>query len=173
MASEAHIADTVVFIDISWPMPDQISWQYPDEMTKLVDNGDVVYGQFYEPGTYEVKLDVALGYCRDSMTKKITILTNSDDPNGGRLGFEQFVKKFELYPNPNDGSFEVGVELSEESIITLSVWSITTSNSVGVRRLEGNSEYNVHIDFRPLSSGPYVLRLDHEKGYELIRFIVE
>jgi hypothetical protein len=172
MASEAQVADTVVIVDLSWPLPDHITWHYPPQLSVLADYGDIVYGQFYEPGTFEVTLNAELGGCKDTMTKRITILENSTDPIGGRLGFEDFVKLFELFPNPNDGSFDVGIELAEESDITLSVWSTITSLNVGIVKDRGNSKYLTHVDLRPLSSGTYVLRLDHAKGHESIRFIV-
>jgi hypothetical protein len=156
----------------NFQQPDHITWHYPPQLSVLADYGDIVYGQFYEPGTFEVTLNAELGGCKDTMTKRITILENSTDPIGGRLGFEDFVKLFELFPNPNDGSFDVGIELAEESDITLSVWSTITSLNVGIVKDRGNSKYLTHVDLRPLSSGTYVLRLDHAKGHESIRFIV-
>jgi hypothetical protein len=172
MAPEAHIGDTVVIIDISWPLPDNISWNYPQQMSVLADYGDVIYGQFFESGTYEVTLGAELGKCQDKITKRITIIDNTSEPIGGRLGFENYVKRFELYANPNDGSFDVAVELAEESSITLSVWNVVTSRNVGIVSDRGTNEHLVHFDLRPLSSGTYVLRLDHEKGHDAIRFVV-
>lgn len=156
----------------SFQQPDDITWEYPEAMTKVLDVGEVVYGQFFEPGTYEIKLVAQLGECFDEVTKTITVLERTIDDAGGRLGYEKFVKTFELYPNPNHGNFDVRVELSEESPITVSVWSTVTSLNMGVVRDTGKSDYLMHVDFSPLSSGTYVLRLDHAKGHESIRFIV-
>jgi len=50
-----------VVIDISWPLPESIEWSYPWQMTKFIDNGDVLYGAFKNAGTYEVKLVSAFG----------------------------------------------------------------------------------------------------------------
>jgi hypothetical protein len=105
------------------------------------------------------------------MTKTVTILEGEDDIEGGRLGHEKFVKEFTLYPNPTDGNFEVSVELAEESQITISVWNGGTSLLMGKVVDSGKKRYLTHFDLRPLSSGSYILRLDHKKGKEYIRFI--
>jgi hypothetical protein len=172
MATKAIVGDTLVIADVSWPLPENIVWNYPASMVKIFDNGPVIYGQFNDPGVYEVTLTAALGECRDKMIKSISILKDADEPDGGRLGYKEFVINFELYPNPNFGAFDVNVEFSEESPITLSVWSITTSLNMGTWRDSGSSSYQKHVDVRPLGSGTYVLRLDHAKGYKTIRFVV-
>jgi hypothetical protein len=159
-------------VDVSWPLPLNIIWDYPSAMTKIFDNGPVVHGQFNEAGKYEITLSASLGECRDKMAKTITILKASENVDGGRLGYKKFVTRFELYPNPHDGEFDVSIELAEESPVTLSVWSVTTSLNMGKWKDSGQSSYLKHIDLRPLMSGQYVLRLDHAKGHEMIRFIV-
>ena len=89
------------------------------------------------------------------------------------MGYDAFVKQFELFPNPNDGSFEVGVALAQESDITVSVWRAETGSLVGKLLEHGGDSYKLFFDLRPLSSGLYVLRLDHAKGKAYIRFIVQ
>lgn len=172
VTDQALVGDTVVMIDISWPMPESIAWDFPLEMKEVLNLGDAVFGQFASAGTYDVNLTAHLGECVDQVTKTITILGGEEDPAGGRLGYETFVKQFELFPNPNDGSFDVGIELAEEGPITLSVWRSENGALVGKLHEEGDHSYNLFFDLRPMSSGLYLLRLDHAKGKEYIRFIV-
>jgi hypothetical protein len=169
---QAIAGDTVVMIDISWPMPEKIEWNYPLEMTVLQDNGDVLSGKFNTTGTYEVNLATHLGECFDQVSKTITIIESEGDSEGGRLGYEEYVKNFTLYPNPNNGAFHVGVELTEEMPITVSVWH--SPSGVLVKKVEQNGEkiYQLYFDLRPLMSGTYVLRLDYETGKKYIRFVV-
>ena len=173
MAAEAHAGDTVVLIDVSWPLPDKIEWIYPVEMKKVFDNGDVIYGQFDETGTYEVKLKANLAECKDEMSKTITILEAGEGPIGGRLGYQAFVKEFTLYANPNNGQFDVVVEVSEISPVTISVWQTTTSYLMAKVTEDDHNHYRMSFDLRPLSSGTYVLRLDHAHGKQYIRFVVK
>jgi hypothetical protein len=172
MATEAHVGDTIVVVDVSWPLPDNITWEYPLAMKMISDMGDVLYGQFNEDGLYQVKIMARLGECFDDMTKTISVLKGEQEPGGGRLGHEAFVKEFSIYPNPTDGSFDVSVELAEESPITISVWNGITSGNIGQFSDKGKKYYLKHVDLRPMTSGPYVLRLDHKNGHQSIRFIV-
>ena len=172
MAAEAMVGDTIVLVDVSWPLPESIVWSYPASMVKIFDNGPVVYGKFNDEGVYEITLTAALGECRDKMVKAITILQSSNDLDDGRLGYKEFVKSFEIYPNPNSGEFDVKIEFEEESPITLSVWNPTTSLNMGMWKDDGQRSYLQRVDLRPLQPGTYVLRLDHAKGYKSIRFIV-
>ena len=172
LTTEAMTGDTVVMIDISWPLPENIFWSFPTGMKRLADDGDKVYGKFENTGAYEVSLSATLGECRDEITKIVTILNGEDSFEGGRLGSQPFVKKFSLYPNPNDGVFDVVIELIEESSVILTVWNTLTATKIGQVRNSGQQSYFQHLDLRPLSAGAYVLRLDYSKGTEYIRFVV-
>jgi hypothetical protein len=173
LTSEAVVGDTVVAIEISWPPPQSIVWDFPEEMEEIYNAGDVVMGQFGTTGTYDVTLTAHLGECVDKLTKSIIILERPEGNDGGRLGYEKFVKSFTLFPNPNDGRFDVGVELIEDSEITLSIWNATNLKFMGKISDRGAKDYLKHIDLRPLSAGVYVLQLEHKKGKQYIRFIVE
>lgn len=172
IADRASVGDTVVIIDVSWPLPESIQWYFPEEMAKVMDAGEVVYGQFNAEGTYPVRMTATLGECYDEMVKTITIIDREEDLDGGRLGYERFVKEFMLHPNPNDGKFDVTVELLEESQVIISVWSTVTSKMIGKISDNGHRSYVKSFDIRPLSPGIYVLRLDHARGKEYIRFVV-
>ena len=173
LTSEAYVNDTIVMIDISWPMPEAVEWRLPESMKQFEGSTDIVVGQFGTPGEYEISLVATLGECRDELTKTITILDNQDHlDDAGRVISKDFVKRFTLYPNPNDGMFDVAVEFAEESPAVLTIWNILTSRKIAQLHLTGKSTYEQHIDLRPLSAGSYSLRLDHNRGTEYIRFIV-
>ncbi|HEY9046401.1 MAG TPA: T9SS type A sorting domain-containing protein, partial [Ohtaekwangia sp.] len=169
---QAAIGDTVVMIDISWPLPEKIEWTYPLAMTKLQDHGDVLYGQFKDAGTYEVSLAAHLGECFDQVSKTITIIESEDGTVGGRLGYEEYVKRFILYPNPNSGSFDVGIELSEALPVSVSVWHSPSGVLIKQVQQEGDAVYQLYFDLRPLSPGIYLVKLDYGKGERYIRFVV-
>ncbi|MEO5603910.1 MAG: SprB repeat-containing protein, partial [Cyclobacteriaceae bacterium] len=103
LTTEAMANDTVVMIDVSWPLPENSQWKFPEKMEILEDHSDIIYGKFQTPGFYEVSLMATLAECRDEMVKGITILKWSEEEKNGRIGHEPFVKQFNLYPNPNDG----------------------------------------------------------------------
>lgn len=172
ITAQAVVNDTIVMIDISWPLPDNITWKFPKQMEKLFDNGDVIHAKFAEAGDYDIVLNAALGECRDQMTKTITILEDEKKSSGGRLGVEDFVKTFTLHPNPNTGTFEVEVEFSHESPVTMTIWNLGTTRLVSKTSDDGNSQYKKRFDLQPITSGTYLLRVDYDGGHRTIRFLV-
>ena len=173
MATQALAGDTIVMIDISWPLPEHIQWDFPEELILLNNAGDIAFGQFENPGSYQVALTTTLGACRDVLSKTITISDGGQNvAEEGRLGSSPYVKEFDLYPNPNDGLFEVVVHFMEESSMVLTIWNVLTSKKIGQVQDSGNQYYRKQIDLRPLSAGSYALRLDYGKGTKNIRFIV-
>jgi hypothetical protein len=173
LASQAFVKDTIVMIDISWPLPELVKWELPQTMKVLERSTDIIVGQFPAPGKFDITLEATLGACQDEVTKTITILDNDAEvDDAGRLITHDFVKEFTLYPNPNDGMFDVAVEFAEESSMVLTIWNVLTSKKIAHLESSGKASYLEHIDLRPLSAGSYSLRLDYNKGTRYIRFIV-
>jgi hypothetical protein len=173
ISSEATTGDTVVMIDITWPVPENIYWHLPEEMTPLGDYGEIMSGRFKTAGDYEVTLEATLAGCRDKLTRNITIFSREQIANDeGRIGNESFVKKFEVYPNPNEGEFDVEIELREGGPVLMTVWNTLTAKKIAQVHDDGSHYYLKHIDLRPLSAGSYSLRLDHAHGISYLRFIV-
>lgn len=169
---EAIAGDTVVMIDISWPLPESVEWDYPLTMREVLNLGDVLFGQFDDAGAYEVGITAHLGECVDHISKTIIILEDEQENEGGKLGYEKFVKEFMVYPNPTDGVFDVNIELMEESHVILSLWNSPTGILVSHVQQGGDKQYRIHFDLPSLTAGTYLLRLDHAKGKEYVRFIV-
>ncbi|WP_165823813.1 hypothetical protein [Pseudochryseolinea flava] len=170
MSGEAFAGDTIIMIDVSWPLPESIHWTLPMEMNKIEDLGDVISGTFNDPGTYQIRLTAHLGECLGEIAKSISILERIEENEGGRLGYEKYVRAFTLHPNPNNGSFQVYVELAEKESATLSVWH-SSGRLIKTFPLEGNNVYAPFLNTGNLSPGAYILRLDHRKGNNYIRFI--
>ncbi|MBT1705416.1 T9SS type A sorting domain-containing protein [Chryseosolibacter indicus] len=169
---EAFVGDTVAMIDISWPLPETIEWNFPVEMNKLLDNGEVVYGRFASVGSYEVGMTARLGECVDYVSKEINVIGSEVEEEAGRLGYEEYVKAFTLYPNPNNGSFKVRIELTEDIPIAVSVWHFPSGFLMTEVQKNEDNFFDLDFNLRSLSAGIYVLRLDYDKGKKYIRFVV-
>lgn len=172
LASQAYTRDTVVIIDISWPIPDNVTWTIPKSMYVTQGDEDIMFGTFEEAGLYDISLSASLGECRDEMTKTIHILDIDKPTEQGRLGQDHFVKEFSLYPNPNEGKFDVVVAFEQETSMVLTVWNVLTSRKIAQVKGMGERYYHEHFDLSPLSAGSYSVRLDFGHGAKYIRFIV-
>lgn len=172
LTAEAMIGDTIVMVDVSRPLPDHTAWTFPNEMIKIIDNKDVIYGKFETTGEHDITLHASLGLCNDKITKTITILDEGDKASGGRLGVEEFLKTLTLHPNPNTGTFEVEVEFIRESPITITIWNLVNTLMITKVSDVGSSQYRKHFDLHPITSGTYLLRLDFEGGNRTIRFLI-
>lgn len=172
MPAEANVQDTIVMIDITWPMADIITWQLPSDFMLLEDLGDVVHGKFVEAGVYAIGMHAQLGDCHDAVTKSISILGESADGQRELLGYEEFVKVFEVFPNPTQGQFTVSLQFAEETFATLSIWEVLTGKIVKQINLEEGEDFSVNVDLQPLPPGAYILRMDYRGGIRYLRFVV-
>ncbi len=173
LASTASVGDTVMIIDVSWPLPDHIAWHLPVAMNRLTDFADIISGTFADAGEYDVALTATLGECRDEMVKHLVVLPPRKETNPDPMvGYKPFVIDFSLYPNPNEGSFDVSVEFREESRMVVTIWNILSMQKIETVEDHGEKAYDKHFDLRPLSSGTYTVRLDHDQGTAYLRFVV-
>ncbi|WP_221408871.1 T9SS type A sorting domain-containing protein [Ohtaekwangia koreensis] len=167
MAAEAYAGDTVILIDVSWPIPEAIDWSIPAE-AKII-NSDDVYAEiiFENPGEYEVILNTHLGECMDNYTKSITIM-EGQPATGGRQG-AKLVQRFDIFPNPNNGEFTVQVEFSESVNGRLRLIS-TSGKNVFRETITDTSAYTIQTALQSIPSGIYFLVLEagHETLYKRI-----
>jgi len=169
MAAEAHAGDTVILIDVSWPVPEAIDWSLPPA-AKIVTQDDVYAKVIFEsPGDYQVILNTHLGECIDNYTKSITILEGTS--TGGRQE-ARLVQRFDIYPNPNAGSFTVQVEFSESVNGRLRLIS-TSGKRVLQETLTDQSTYTLQTALQYIPAGIYFLILEAENETLYKRILIE
>ena len=172
MPAEAAVGDTIVAIDISWPLPEKIEWNYPAAF-KIIESPqpEISFAQPREPGVFSISMKSFLAECRDYREKTLTVLAKEKSKPGGRLGYEELIKEFTLSPNPNNGVFKVKVNLSEETEIMLRVIQFP----LGTVKLEYSAhdftDYAIDFNLPDLPQGMYVIWLKARNENQLIRFI--
>ncbi len=167
MAAEAHAGDTVVLIDVSWPVPEAIDWSFPDGVKVL--SQDAVYAEviFENPGDYSVMLNTHLGECLDNYTKTINIL-NAVALEGGRQS-SGILDRFEVYPNPNGGAFTISIDFTDIVNGRLRLMSMS-GNKVFTESLTDASSFTIQTALQHIPSGVYflILEVDSEVFYKRI-----
>ncbi|MEO0877409.1 MAG: T9SS type A sorting domain-containing protein, partial [Bacteroidota bacterium] len=120
-------------------------------------------------GTFDLTMRAVSGGCEDFLTKSIVVYADSTTiPSPFEVQPE--LLQFALTPNPNNGIFEVTVELSEVKPIVLSIF-----NAAGVevdrRILTGQALYEEA--YSPgLTSGIYICALQTPTQRKSILFTV-
>lgn len=172
MPAETNVQDTVVLIDITWPMAESISWQLPSDFNLLEDKGDIIHGKFSKAGVYMISMHAQLGDCHDEVAKSISILGAMEQDEEELLGYEDFVKVFDVFPNPTQGNFTISLQFIEKTFATLSIWEVLTGKVVKQINLKEAEDFYVNVDLQPLPTGAYILRMDYRGGVKYLRFVV-
>jgi hypothetical protein len=174
MPSEAYVGDTTVIVEISYPVPDRISWHYEEGITYNSVSYDVQELHFEKAGTYTVTLEAGLGDCRDELSKQITIYNPEDKGNiGGKLGYEEKgIKEIVIYPNPNDGVFKVSVVLEQVSSAKIRVISVQGDKAIASQQKEGSDAYEFDFNLKPSQPGVYLLVVEAGGETKIIRIVM-
>lgn len=126
--TQAAIGDTVVCMDITQPIPDQVIWELPYEAFKIEENLARIKSIFNYKGQYTVKMTAFAGNCIQTVSHSIAIVEK--ESNVENQNNEQLIKAVTISPNPNKGQFKVKVTLSHEKAAELSIIRNVTGERV-------------------------------------------
>lgn len=176
MATTVVQGDTVVLLNDNIAIDSMVWNLVPATTLKLSKSHDFRAQEavFRELGTHEVQLEGYYKGCRDVRTRKITVIPTSErNKNDQAIGIKtSVVKDCHLYPNPNDGSFVVRVDLNETGVpIGLTLSSLVTGTVL--KRLDWKLYPDGKIAFQEdLHEGPYVVHVKVRDEVLALRFLV-
>lgn len=159
ITSQAYTDEEVIIVNVSNPMGQTSTWDIPDEVEILQETKEYVTLRFATEGTYPIQLLQTQGECfkvyqKDIIVEKNTGLTNKD--NGSQ---SSVVEEFIVSPNPNDGVFEVLVQLSKASPISLRMFNAIGQKVTPDQTLSSERIHRVDYTAR-LAAGGYILVLE-------------
>jgi hypothetical protein len=173
VAREASAGDTVVVIDITWPLPDAITWQFDNRTGKVLYQGqDYAEVIFDEPGVYAISMNASLGSCRDVDVQFITVKEASENTSNPTDG-DSFITSFEVYPNPNKGEFSVSVELKEDSPEARLRMINLSGNKILLNELVKRHRSITETALREVPAGVYYLLLEVGEERKLKRVVID
>ena len=164
--SEAFTGDTVVAVDISWPLPGTVYWVYDTTTINHYSQPNYENLIFTKAGTYTITMYATLGGCKDNYSQDITISEKDIKKSSDVNAVQPLIQKFIVHPNPNNGNFTVDIELREQSEITLKLFGGSTV--MDHKKINGLSSYTVSYSMPGLTTGIYILQLS--VGNELKQF---
>jgi len=157
MASSAGVNDRVVLVEMGWPEPDSISWDFGDAVIIPDDERNVI--SFYSEGTYDITLTSYVGTCDSSVTYSIVIGAESKAFKDGFVYPNKIVSAV-AYPNPVQNILAVDVVLTEPTGLYFTVTNnngITMQNSPLISNVE--TEFTQEIDFSGYKAGTYYVHV--------------
>ncbi|MEL6355648.1 MAG: hypothetical protein AAFQ37_01830, partial [Bacteroidota bacterium] len=135
--TQVVVGDTVVALEVSWPVPDVVEWIYDlDSVLFLGNNGNQTLFQFPYPGQFEIELMTTLGSCEGLIGKTVSVFPDSTTLAPiVDLGNRQILS-IGLSPNPNSGQFTLDFELNNQDdylvqVIDVNGTNYDTRNGVG------------------------------------------
>lgn len=173
--SSAVAFEPIVFVDISFPIPEQSQWIIPDDTDVIVNERTPNFLEvvFNRTGEFEIGFVASLGTCEASIFKVLTIdQANNDDENSGReKGNSENDVKLNAFPNPTAG--QLNVEISAPEFTPIEVKLISADNRVARSEvLEGRTRYLVRWDTQALIPGVYHLVCLYDNKIESKKVIV-
>jgi hypothetical protein len=171
LASEASMNDTIVLVEISWPVPDSLVWDIPSDFSRLTD------GQAYkellplQTGEYTIGMKAYMAGCQDIVEKTITIVPAGSQQSENKVA-ESLIQEAKLYPNPNSGVFEIEVKLAYESDIRADVFSMKGMRMIPTKYDYGKKEYLLGFNLLRLQPGVYFVNIYVENEMKKLKFVV-
>lgn len=171
--SEAHEGDSILLIDISWPLPETIEWSIPAEARVIERTNDYATIIFSNAGIYGLGVTARLGQCVSTYSRPITILSKniSTVPDGRQSTDDSLIKVFNAYPNPSQGDFKVSVELGKPEAITLRLISLSQDLEVWRADHTETTQADFEVRQNDLPIGLYFLILTVKDQTRMIRII--
>ena len=161
--------DTIVLVDISTPKPDSIHWIFPTHATLI--GGDMFDPVIYMPdtGAFVVTMMGYFGDCMIDTTKLIhfsktdTTIASEYNNNG--------IKSISLFPNPNNGSFTVGVEFYKKQNASIQIWD-TSPAKYFQKNFTDADMISVPVNLPQLLNGTYIVQVIGEYNSKHLNFII-
>lgn len=170
MTSRAQAGDTVMLIDISWPLPEQTTWRYQAGPTVVEETKDYAMIRYDQAGEYMVSLLAKLAQCINSREQLLVIL-EAEEPAVQPNNAQAVITKVSAYPNPSPAELSVTVDLNESKTVTLEVYQMASGMRVYSEELRAGTAHLKALNLSLLPRGMYVLRIRAGKEMREIKIV--
>jgi hypothetical protein len=172
-SSNANVGDTIIVIDITYPVPDSVNWIVPAEAEVINSNNYYAILVFKTPGIHTVGLESFLGLCYDLESTQINIHSLPEGNVSGRI-FDNSTQLIEsnVYPNPNNGKFKVHALLNRNDVIEITIIDLISKKKVFHKSYE-SVEMTVEYSLTDIKSGPYAIVIQADSQLKVHRIIIQ
>ncbi|MFK7926173.1 MAG: PKD domain-containing protein [Bacteroidia bacterium] len=152
------------FFDQSTGNPTSWMWTFGDGNTSTLQDPMHTYQSL---GTFEVCLTATSGVCTNTVCDSIKVGIFIVESIEEDLGLE-----LELFPNPNQGSFQLSFALPQAHDIQLSLYDLNGKVMLS-RELGRVRQYQERFDLPSLSAGIYLLKLNVDGAAVYRKLLIE
>src|SRR5690606_37931875 len=143
ISSQAFIGESIIAVDISFPLPETQEWILPAGATVVKQDSDEAELIFHEAGEYEIGIVVKIGNCTSQQTKKVLVMANdgattNNEHNGSRKHIQDFI----LHPNPTNGQFVADILLPEKGSIGIQIFNFANNALMASEKASDAAAYS-------------------------------
>tara|TARA_R110000868_G_scaffold92579_4_gene256902 strand:+ start:10654 stop:16371 length:5718 start_codon:yes stop_codon:yes gene_type:complete len=174
VSSQVFVGESLIAVDISYPLPETQEWILPEGATILKQDSDEAEMVFNTPGEYEIGIMTRIGECFAQQTKKVLVTENEVlTEEDGQADPRKLIEDFIIYPNPSDGKFTADIVLSERGNISIKIFNFANNALMASKKDRGSSSYSMPLDISGLPSGVYAVLLETPYGNSLRKVILK
>ncbi len=174
LSSDVFVNETFVLANVSFPKPERVDWDLP-EGAEIIDINDT-YAEirFDTPGEYDAQMNVFLDGCEASFSETIVVRERSSFDEGGGLNF---LKKFTVYPIPNNRIFTIEIDFKQVTPISFNIYGIENNTPIlgAPYTDQGASFYAIPMNLQGqnLSPGVYFIILETPEKRYVHKIVIE
>jgi len=132
LPTQAFVGDTIVALDITKPMPNNITWLLPKDTYVIEQNGNkCIFSPTYA-GDKKIGLLAKSGDCQNLVFRSIKIfnLDEVDKTDPEYKYKSQPITTVVIFPNPNHGLFNLKIDLKEPTQLKMQLFKVNTGELV-------------------------------------------
>jgi PKD-like domain len=163
LSTNPDMGDTVVIVDISNPRPDSVNWIFPPSVTVIDSNQFAPVILYGDTGSFTITMQAYYGSCEVNYVRNVII--GPFVPGGASPWNNNGIDTLIVYPNPNNGTFTVDLQLHAEQTFVIQVFDAN-----GIERFRmpplTTDNWNGSITIPGALPGNYQLRVTAEYDSE-------
>lgn len=172
VATRENALDTLIVKEVSVPKPDSVNWHFdPATIILSLDDPFSPEIQFAQPGTYQMGMTAFFGNCSYRVDKTLNVQSYDSLPNIPNPNAFEIIEELGIYPNPNNGVFEVKVKMSRAQILVLMITDLE-GKELYRKRWEDIDRLDERVSLGSIPSGTYLLQVLTDNDAREIRIVV-
>jgi hypothetical protein len=169
LATQAFVGDTIIVLNTTKPVPDKVIWTPPSNSIQLSETNSRLSFIPTMAGNLSVTMRAFAGICDNVLTRTTSIFTPDNiDQTDSLYHYKDYpVTTTALYPNPNQGRFDLSVQTKFPVNLKISIVRVSTGETVynavhtpTNQNLNSSNVYNFNLSLR---IGAYSLIIESGK----------